>query len=93
MGIHIGCFKSDGTEHPEWNWLRESHDRDFVYLIDDKIWFQSEEKWPPLDDDFFVPADIPALLTKLEKTDWKNKSRYVHLLELVKQGCWIHVSW
>lgn len=90
MGLHISCLKNN-DDHPNWDFLRQGHDSEFADLIDfDKKYYKNEnEKYE------WRPTNISELRHKVEQSGWKNKERYLHLLDILEQDpdVWLYFSW
>lgn len=93
MGIQISLYNAAGEEHPEWDRLRHSGDRDF---------FGWTEGLPQVDGDAtnawldgaFRPADFPRWLAALP-ADRPNPDRFPLMLRLLEADdqWWISVSY
>ena len=84
MGLNILIYDTSDRESPEWSRLREVNDNAFADMID---WFQIT--FGPRG---FQPTNIEELRSMVEATDWKNKHRYLQLLDYVEQGWWLYFS-
>jgi hypothetical protein len=89
MGIHICLIKND-KDHPGWDFLRQGHDKEFPSLIDwDKVEYREDIKWD------FRPTNLEELKIKIHGTEWEDKGRYLHLIDLIENDpdCWMYFSY
>lgn len=94
MGLHICLYTKDGEDHPEWDYIRQGNDRNFPSLIDwDKVEDPSFELWE--EPEGFIPTDIDALRQRIIDTDWDDKERYLHLIDLLvnTKGSYLYFSY
>lgn len=87
MGVHIGIENTNGDDHPDWDYLRHSGDREAAFLV-----FNIEHiVW----DDWLVrPVDVTAFINKIRETVDCNADRWTQLEEILKDpNWWMQVSW
>lgn len=90
MGIHINVEQDVGIDHPEWDWIRVQHDREFQELLDgmDFVYRNAYEN-----DGYFRPVQIENLKDNIRDTGWDNADRYLHLVVLLESGAWIEFGY
>jgi hypothetical protein len=89
MGIHIFLLKESSADHPDWDSLRQINDRNFAGLID-----YEQVDINPDDEEEFRPGDLDKLVDRVNRTDWCNKERYLHLIDLLEKNdeYWLYFS-
>lgn len=90
MGLHICCLKNN-DDHPDWDYIRQGSDRQFPDIVSfDKTYYKDDR-----DKYEWRPTNIPELRQKIEATDWEDKARYLHLLDILEQDTdtWLYFSW
>ena len=90
MGINL-CLKTlNGKDHPTWDWIRYSGDREFAALAINLPCTRSGH-----DGEYQRPTDFSAWRTAVEKAQLPNPGRHEKLLDLLQadENYWIYVSW
>ena len=96
MGIHICLYlKNKERDHPDWDYIRVVNDRDFTSLVDwDEVQKFEGDDVILREDGAFRPLDLDEFRKRINATDWQNKDRYHHLLDLVERDdAWIYISY
>lgn len=87
--MNIILQRVDGTEHPQWDVVRQGSDRDFAHLM------------PQLPHVECVDVEGDALLRPSDFTVWRKaleksgpRDRYAQLLAILEEDTeyWIHLS-
>ena len=101
MGLHI-CLESSVGGHPDWDYLRQGHDNEFVELLNGLA-----PKGHPEAKGFEMgyeitsyehhkrPESIAALRSLILKMCWYDVDRYIQLCDLLEadENCWIYISY
>jgi hypothetical protein len=85
MGIHILVVNKDLKEHPDWDYIRVRHDKEFEGMLYDNIKHNPDA---PSYADLFKPVEIDRIRKDLANTGWDNVSRYEKLLDIIADDEW-----
>ena len=89
VGLHI-CLDKKGEDHPSWDYIRQGNDSRFPCLID-----YHKTTPHPTRNGYFRPTNIKELRQQILDTDWDDKGRYLHLINLLEtdQDTWLMFSY
>ena len=95
MGINICLYDEHSNEHPEWDSVRMSGDRDFVAMLGKELSTVRKNVGTTFEPDYVDrPADFAAWRAKLAGREWPNPGRLEHLVDLLERDTrfWISIS-
>lgn len=98
MGVNICLYRTDGTEHPEWDWGRYAGDSEIARYVTHlpSILRRGLDDKDPWGESHFRPADFDAWRTAAAAhKDWPNPGRFERLIDLLEKNpdCWVYLSW